>query len=60
MDIIKVEGIGDVYGPELREINIATTEALLEKGATPKGREEIDDHSNSQRVKLVQFCLGIN
>lgn len=39
--IIDVEGIGQVYAQKLSEAGIATTEALLEKGATPKGRKEI-------------------
>jgi predicted flap endonuclease-1-like 5' DNA nuclease len=39
--IIKIEGIGDVYADKLREIGIATVEALLKAGVTPKGREEL-------------------
>lgn len=38
MDITKVEGIGDIYGPKLKEIGIATTEDLLGKGANLKSR----------------------
>ena len=37
----KVEGIGEVYAQKLRGAGIATTQALLEKGASPQGREEI-------------------
>jgi hypothetical protein len=36
-----IEGIGVTYGQKLRDIEIATTGALLEKGATKKGRQEI-------------------
>jgi len=36
-----IEGIGGIYANKLREAGIATTEALLEQGATPKGRKEI-------------------
>jgi predicted flap endonuclease-1-like 5' DNA nuclease len=39
--IIEVEGIGPVYAAKLDESGVGTTEALLEKGATPKGRAEI-------------------
>ena len=35
----KVEGIGEVYAQKLAEAGIATTTALLEKGATPQGRK---------------------
>ena len=37
----QVEGIGDVYAQKLRGAGVATTDALLKQGATPKGREEI-------------------
>ena len=36
-----IEGIGKGYAQKLRGIGIATVEALLERGASPKGREEI-------------------
>ncbi|TFG67255.1 MAG: DUF4332 domain-containing protein [Anaerolineales bacterium] len=37
----KVEGIGSVYAGKLAEAGIATTGVLLEKGASPKGRDEM-------------------
>ena len=37
----KVEGIGPVYAQKLSEAGIATTAALLDKGASPRGRQEI-------------------
>jgi predicted flap endonuclease-1-like 5' DNA nuclease len=39
--IIEVEGIGPAYAAKLEDAGVSTTEALLEKGATPKGRAEI-------------------
>ncbi len=39
--IIEVEGIGEAYAKKLQEAGIHTTDALLEKGATPKGRDEL-------------------
>ncbi len=39
--LIDIEGIGEVYAQKLQAAGIATLEALLEQGATPKGREEI-------------------
>jgi predicted flap endonuclease-1-like 5' DNA nuclease len=39
--IIEVEGIGEVYAKKLEAAGVATTEALLEKGATPKGRKAL-------------------
>ena len=37
----KVEGIGPVYAQKLVDAGIATTAALLDKGASPQGRKEI-------------------
>ncbi len=36
-----IEGIGGTYAQKLRQAGITTVEGLLEKGSTPKGREEI-------------------
>ena len=39
--IRKIEGIGEVYAEKLAEVGILTLEALLEKGATRRGRAEL-------------------
>jgi predicted flap endonuclease-1-like 5' DNA nuclease len=51
-DITLVEGIGDVYGAELRKAGIETTEALLEMGATPAGRQKIAEKTGIS-AKLI-------
>lgn len=38
-----IEGIGATYGEKLREAGIEDTDALLEAGKTPKGRQEIEE-----------------
>jgi len=40
--IEQIEGIGEVYAEKLKAAGIATTEALLEKCANPKGRAEVE------------------
>ena len=40
-DITVIEGIADNYAARLRELGVSTTEALLERGGTPKGRDEL-------------------
>jgi predicted flap endonuclease-1-like 5' DNA nuclease len=39
--LVDIEGIGDAFALKLREAGLATTDALLEKGKIPAGREEI-------------------
>lgn len=41
MNIEDVEGIGPQYAAKLREAGVATTDALLERGAAPGGRAEL-------------------
>ncbi|MCJ7473198.1 MAG: DUF4332 domain-containing protein [Actinobacteria bacterium] len=51
----KIEGIGKVYGKKLAKIGIKTTEALLKKGATPKGRKEIEGASGLVHKLILEW-----
>jgi predicted flap endonuclease-1-like 5' DNA nuclease len=51
--VIDIEGVGEIYSQKLHEAGIATTEALLEQGATPHGRKELADKTGiSERLIL--------
>jgi len=54
VDILKIEGIGPEYKEKLSAAGIHTTEELLEKGATPKVRKEIEGVTGISH-KLI-FC----
>ena len=43
--IVDIEGVGEQYAEKLKAIGIASVEALLDKGATAKGRAEITSKS---------------
>jgi predicted flap endonuclease-1-like 5' DNA nuclease len=43
--LIEIEGIGKVYAEKLKAAGVATAEALLKMGSTPKGRKEIAEKS---------------
>ena len=51
----KIEGIGPVYGKKLTKIGIRTTEALLKRGATPKGRKEIEKASGLGHKLILEW-----
>jgi hypothetical protein len=52
-NVIDIEGIGEVYAQKLRDQGVATTEALLEQGATPHGRKEFAEKTGvSDRLIL--------
>ena len=46
MEICEIEGIGPAYGARLEKAGIKSPAALLEKGATPEGREALAIASN--------------
>lgn len=41
-NIIDIEGIGETYAEKLRAIGIHTVDDLLDKGASPQGRKDIE------------------
>jgi predicted flap endonuclease-1-like 5' DNA nuclease len=45
MNISDIEGIGPAYAAKLSKIGIRSTETLLKRGASPKGRKEIAETS---------------
>lgn len=50
-----VEGIGDVYGAKLREAGVTSIAVLLEKGSTPRGRQEIADKSDLSPKRILTW-----
>ena len=53
--LLEIEGIGEVYARKLQEIGLVTTEALLKRGATPKGCEEIAEQSGIDGKKILEW-----
>ncbi len=53
--IIDVEGIGEVYAIKLKNAGIRSVEALLEKGATPKGRKEIAEATGISDKLILEW-----
>ena len=51
--ITEIEGIGEAFAKKLRAAGIFTTESLLSRGATPKGRKELAEATGfSEQVIL--------
>lgn len=53
--IKKIEGVGDVYRSKLAKFGIKTVEALLKKGATAKGREEIEKGTGISSKLILEW-----
>ena len=45
-NIVDIEGIGKVYATKLEAAGISTVESLLERGATPKGRQDLAEQTD--------------
>lgn len=53
--LIKIEGIGPLYAQKLKGLGIATTESLLQKGATPQGRREIAEQTGISDNLILEW-----
>ncbi len=51
----KIEVIGTTYVEKLKNSGITTTEVLLEKGATPKGRKEIAQLTGISEDRILRW-----
>jgi predicted flap endonuclease-1-like 5' DNA nuclease len=58
--LIAVEGIGPKFAAKLKEVGISTAEALLEQGATPKGRKAIAEKSGIGDGLILQWVNHVD
>ena len=56
----KVEGIGEFYAQKLRTAGVRTTQALLEKGASPKGRTEIAEKTGISGKLILEWVNHVD
>jgi predicted flap endonuclease-1-like 5' DNA nuclease len=53
--IDEIEGVGAAYSAKLQEAGIKTVEALLQAGATPKGRKDLEEKSGIGHHHLLKW-----
>ena len=58
--LVAVEGIGEVYAQKLLAAGIATVEALLEVGASPKGRQELCDKTGIAASLILEWVNRVD
>jgi predicted flap endonuclease-1-like 5' DNA nuclease len=58
--IVQVEGIGEAFAEKLRAAGIRTTEALLEAGATAKGRVEIEEKTGIAHSLILEWVNHVD
>ena len=58
--LTKIEGVGEFYAQKLQEAGIATTQALLEKGASPQGRQEIAEKTGISETLILEWVNHVD
>ncbi len=54
--IIEIEGIGEVYADKLIAAGVKTTEELLEKAASKKGREKLAEETGISEKLILKWA----
>ncbi len=55
MKVEEIEGVGKVFADKLALAGVVTTDDLLAKGATPKGRQQIEEASGISHGKILEW-----
>lgn len=60
MNIIDVEGVGPVYAEQLAAVGVKTTDDLLERGAKPKGRQDIEAATGIGHALILKWVNRVD
>lgn len=55
MNIIEIEGVGSSGAEKLTSAGVKTTESLLEKGGSPKGRKDLAAATGISENKILEW-----
>jgi len=55
-----VEGIGPAYAAKLVKAGVKTTDALLARGAKPKGRDELEKATGISHGKILEWVNHVD
>jgi predicted flap endonuclease-1-like 5' DNA nuclease len=58
--LIRVEGIGPVYAEQLKNAGIRSTEALLEAGKSPRGRENLAERAGISEKLILEWVNHVD
>jgi predicted flap endonuclease-1-like 5' DNA nuclease len=59
-DLAYVEGIGEVYAGKLKEVGVDTPQTLLERGATPAGRQELAEAAEISGKLILEWVNHVD
>lgn len=55
MNVVEIEGVGAVFADKLTAAGVKTTEALLAKGGSPKGRKDLAAATGIDEKKILEW-----
>ena len=60
MNVADVEGIGSTYADKLAAAGVKTTDALLEAGASPKGRADLEAATGISHALILKWVNRVD
>jgi predicted flap endonuclease-1-like 5' DNA nuclease len=60
VNVIDVEGIGPTYAAQLEAVGVNTTDDLLERGATSKGRQDLETASGIGHALILKWVNRVD
>ncbi len=60
MKIEEIEGVGPVFGEKLAAAGVATTDDLLEKGGSVKGRKDLEQATGISHAKILEWVNHVD
>jgi len=60
VNVIDVEGIGPAYAEKLAAVGIKTTDQLLERGAKPKGRDDLEAATGIGHALILKWVNRVD
>ena len=58
--LTEIEGVGEVFAQKLADAGVHTTDELLEKAATPKGRAEIAEKAQVSEKQVLGWTNRVD
>lgn len=59
-NLLKIEGVGEVYAQKLKDAGVANTDDLLAQGATPKGRKDLADKTGISHTLILEWVNHVD
>jgi predicted flap endonuclease-1-like 5' DNA nuclease len=59
-DLSYVEGIGEVYSAKLKQVGVDSPQVLLERGATPQGRQELAEVTGITGTLILEWVNHVD